>query len=714
MESKLGKITKTFKVAGKEIAVSTGRFSPQAAGSIFLQMGGTVLMADVTVDKKDSELDYFPLGVEYIEKMYARGAVSGSRFKKREGLPAEEAIIKAREVDHSIRSLFPKSFKRAVSVVLTVLAYDGENDPQALTVLGTSLALMQSGIPFYGPCSSVVVCLNKDNDVVINPSAKGREEFLAEFILSGVDNKVLSFEGWGKEIAEEKMNEILDKANNAIVELNKQQVEFISKIEKSLDIDPNAYDNKPAPAELIELVKEIKYNEIEDAIFNDKIDRMTKISEIKSQIEEKISENEEKGFTGLEVDLAVEYVARKIVRDAILKEGKRVIPRGLDEIRKMEADVSILPTVHGSAMFQRELTQSLSIVTLAPQSSELIIDEMEGETTKTFMHHYNMPGYASGEAGRFNYHPGRREIGHGAIGENAIKTVLPDSESFPYTIRVVSEIMSSNGSTSMAATCAASMALMDAGVPIKEAVGGISVGLVTNDENEDDYKLILDIEGLEDYYGDMDFKVCGTKNGVTAIQYENKLRGVKIDILKEAFVMAKKGREEVLEVMNRAISSPKDDVAENAPKVVTVQIEQDQIGELIGPGGKNIKELIEDAKIYGNVEPDIKIDDDGSVRITAVKKEQMDFLTNRIVKMFEKPVVGEEYEGVVGKIMTFGAFVDVSKSISGLVHVSEMSDQFVKDPNTVVKQGQLVRVKVLKIDDMGRVNFTMKGVKQPA
>lgn len=709
----MAEIKKNFKIAGKDVEIATGKLAMLSHGAIKITVGGTTLLAAVTVDNKDAGLDYFPLSVEYIEKMYASGNISGSRFRKREGLPSDEATIKAREVDHSIRSLFPKSFKRAVSVVLTVLAYDGINDPQSLTVFGTSLAVMQSGIPFEGPCSSVIIAIDKDGEFIVNPGANlDSESFQGEFIVSGVDGKTLSFEGWGKEVPEETMKKLLDAADKEIREINKQQTEFISGITPALDIDKDAYDNKPAPAEIIEEVESLYKDEIHDAMFNEKVDRMQKMNEITSNAIDKFAEDE-KDYSSLDIAAAVDYLGRKYLRQAILKEDKRISGRALDEIRPLSASIDELPTVHGSAVFTRGQTQSLSIATLAPKSSELMFDDMEGEGTKTFMHHYNFPPFSTGEAGRYRYHPGRREVGHGAIGENALKNMIPSTEDFPYTIRVVSEIMSSNGSTSMAATCASSMALMVAGVPMKEQVAGIGVGLVTEDGDESKYKLLLDIEGVEDFYGDMDFKVCGTKNGVTAIQYENKLQGVPLNILKDAFDLAKKGRGQVLEVMNAVIATPRDSVPENAPKIETIKIDQDRIGELIGPGGKNIKELVERSKEYGKSDADIDIDDDGTVRIAAVNADQMNYLKNAIEKMFEKPEVDKVYEGIVGKMMEFGAFVDVSKSISGLVHVSEMSDKFVKNPNEVVKPGQKVNVKVIKIDERGRVNFTMKGVEQP-
>ncbi|MDQ6985427.1 MAG: polyribonucleotide nucleotidyltransferase [Candidatus Dojkabacteria bacterium] len=708
-------VKESFDLNGKEVVIETGKIAALSHGAITLTMGGTTLFAAVTVDSRDTDLDYFPLTVEYIEKMYASGKISGSRFRKREGLPSDEATIKAREVDHSIRSLFPKSFKKLVNVILTVLSYDGINDPQALTVLGSSLAIMQAGVPFAGPCSSAIVGIDSDMNIVLNPSKEERESYLGEFIVTGVDDRPLSFEGWGIEVPETKMEEVLDKANELIKNLNAQQKTFIEKVDIALDLDPNDFNNKPAPVELIDRVKAKFESEIHEIMFSTDSavtnNRGNKLNELAASLYDEMKAAEEEVKFD-DVKAAVDYAARYALRKEIIASDKRISGRGLDEIRELKSEIDILPIVHGSALFSRGITQSLSIVTLASASNKLMSDDMEGEDTKRFMHHYNFPPYSTGEAGRFRYHPGRREVGHGTIGENALMNMIPSEEDFPYTIRTVSEIMSSNGSTSMAATCASSMALMAAGVPMKEQVAGIGIGLVTEDDNESNYKLITDIEGIEDFYGDMDFKVCGTKNGITAIQFENKLQGVPISILKEAFKKAKTARLQLLEVMNSTISESRAEVSETAPKVESIQIQQDQIGELIGPGGKNIKELVERSKEYGKDAADINITDDGIVQVASVSRVQMDFIKDSIKEMFKKAVVGDIYDGVVDKVMNYGAFVDVSKNISGLVHVSEITDKFVKDASELLKEGQQVRVKVIKVEN-GKTSMTMKGVDQP-
>lgn len=706
---------------GKEIILKTGTFAPQALGRVMAQVGGTTVLATVTVDDSDSDQDYFPLGVEYIEKMYARGVVSGSRFQKREGFPGEDAIIKARQVDHSIRSLFPKSFKKPTSVVLTVLSFDEENDPENLAVLAASMALIQSGIPFMGPASSVVVGVSKEGEVSINPSVEERHHFEADFVVSGTDNKILNLEGWAKEVSEEIMDMVLDKATEAIKILNQFQREFAQMINAAAP-DFSQYSDLPADQKLIEFIKEDYGEKLKEALFDaNKITREKSVKLVKQEIVESltienspIKNNENEPFSENEIVEATEYVLRYLLRKSVIEENKRISGRGLDQIRELNAEVDVLPVVHGSAYFSRGLTQCMSIVTLAPKSYELLVDEMMGEYTKTFMHHYNMPNFSTGEAGRYSYRAGRREIGHGIIGENAIKNLIPSSDEFPYTIRVVSEILSSNGSTSMAATCASSMALMAAGVPLKEAVAGIGVGLIIDERDENNYKLLLDIEGTEDFYGDMDFKVCGTKNGITAIQYENKVRGVSPQILKEAFRLAKKGRLQVLEVMNRVISESRKELPKNAPLVERIKIDEDQIGELIGPGGKTIKALIEASGDFGKNDAEISVDEDGSVLISASNADQLNYVKERIQKMFETAKLGAEYDVIVEKVADFGLFVRVPQTgIQGLVHISEITDKYIGDLSDIFEEGDVVKVLVKNIEG-GKVAMTMKGLEQPS
>lgn len=701
--------TQTITLADGNISLSTGKMAKLSKGAVLLQKGGTVLLATADVDTRDTELDYFPLGVEYIERMYAGGTISGSRFLKREGYPSEDAIIKARQVDHTIRPLFPKGFKKAVSVVLTVLAYDGVNDPEAMTVLGASCALMISGIPFHGPAASVMIGVDENSQLVINPASDKQEDLKGLFAVSGNEGKVLNIEGVGKEISEETMDEILDLALGRITELCNAQKEYAQGIARPAI----AYSESSVDETLVEKILATYAGEMETALYDaDKEKRDANVAVLQSKVVEALA-TEGSGIEVGKVKEAFDYASKKIMRKNILNSDRRFSGRKLDEIRELSAETDILPTVHGSALFSRGITQSLSIVTLGSTRMVQHLDGMEGEETKRFMHHYNMPSYTTGEAGRYNYRPGRREIGHGTIGENALKNMIPSEDEFPYTIRVVSEIMTSNGSTSMAATCASSMALMAAGVPMKAPVAGIGVGLVTADDDQKNYKLLLDIEGVEDFFGDMDFKVTGTNEGITAIQFETKLKGVEPSILKEAFRLSKSGRAQVLSVMNTVINTSRTELAPTAPRVEVIKINPEKIGELIGPGGKNIKAIIEEGNNMGSGNLEIDINDDGRVTITAVDQAQRDFAVAKIKGATQEPEIGKIYDGVIDKVVEFGAFVNIAPGLTGLIHVSEMSDSFVKDPNEVVKSGDRVKVKLIKME-RGKQSYSMKGIPQGA
>lgn len=690
--------TKSIDFNGKKLSFRLGGLAPRANSTVWAQMGETVVLTIVTMGKENPNLDYFPLSIEYIEKFYAGGRISGSRFQKRERWPSDDAVLKARQIDHSIRSLFPVGFKNEVSVTVTVLAYDGEHDPETLAVTSASLALMNSDVPFMGPTASVIIGV-KDGEFILNPSNHtDTDEYDSEFIISAREGKrILNIEGFGNEFPEDEMFKLLDFAldsmkplldiqNEITKELNHKRAEFV-------DVNPDK--------SLIEEIEKSFSKELENAL-TDKDNRDNLMQEIKDKMAEKHAGEED--FDAGQIPGALEYAAKKYVRNLILESDKRVTGRKLDEIRPLYIEVGVLPRVHGSAIFQRGLTQCMSVVTLGSTRLVQQLESFEGEDAKRWMHHYNGPNYSMGQAGRFNYIPGRREVGHGNIGENALLKMIPPVEEFPYTLRVVSEILSQQGSSSMAATCGTSLALMDAGVKIKAPVGGISVGLIT-DKDEKKYKLIVDLEDVEDFYGDMDFKVTGTDKGVTAIQLDNKLRGIPVEIMKEAFNLSKKARLEVLQAMNKVIEKPRDEVSEYAPKVDVLKIKQDKISELIGPGGKNIKGIIERAG--GDVEIDIQ--DDGTVTITSMDAEQRSIAKSLVEEIVLEPEVGKVYEGKVASVKEYGAFVDVSSSISGLVHKSEMTDKFVKDPQEIVKEGEIVKVKILKIEN-GRVSFTMKGL----
>lgn len=690
--------------AGAEIKLSAGKLATLAAGAVVVQQGGTVVFATATVDIKETKQDFFPLTVEYLEKFYAKGIISGSKVKKREGNPTDSAVTNARMIDHTIRPLFPKAFVRAVNVLVTILADDGQHDPAGLSVLASSAALMESNIPFHGPVATAIVGVDHDDKLVLFPDMNMYSDLKGLFYVSGGHGRVLNIEGHGHEISNEVMDQVLDQSMEYIAGVCQGQEEFVAKIAKTkLEVPEH-----PEVDQVVDKLLAEHKQEIVDAIYTpNKGLRDEQVLALTTKLVAEMA-TEESEIKEEHVVAAVDYASKKIMREGVLKEGKRLSGRKLDEIRELSGEVDLLPVVHGSALFNRGITQSLSITTLAGIGKGEMIDEMSGANKfAQFMHHYSFPPFSTGESGRVRYSPGRREIGHGMIGEHGIMAVLPSVEEFPYAIRVVSEIMTSNGSTSMAATCAASMALMAAGVPISKHVGGIGVGLITADEDQKEYKLLLDIEGAEDFYGDMDFKITGTREGLTAIQFETKLHGVRPEILKEAFRMSFAGRQQVLDVMEKAIPAPRAELPPTAPRVEVVRIPQDTIGALIGPGGATVKKIIEDAKAYGSDPLDIKINDDGVVNITAVNADQMAFAVGRVKSLTLPPQIGEIYDAIVDKVMPYGAFVDVNENLGGLVHVSEMSEDFVSDPTQVVKEGQKVRVKLVRSEN-GKNNFSMK------
>ncbi|KXK25793.1 MAG: Polyribonucleotide nucleotidyltransferase [candidate division WS6 bacterium OLB20] len=694
--------TKTLEFNGGSISIATGLLAPRAESSVRMQIGETVVFTVVSMSMQDSGLDYFPLSVEYMEKFYAGGVISGSRFQKREGRPSDDATLVARQVDHSIRSLFPKGFKKDVNVIINVMAYDNENDPEAMAVFSASLALMISSIPFNGPSSSVKIGI-KDGQMTVNPSMAVQDDLDSSFIVSVREGRVLNIEGFGDEVPEEEMGKLLDLAVENCEKLNA----FQSEVAKEIGKQKLEYAELPVPAELIDDVKADFADRVKDGLY-DRDRRNELFAEVAAELYTKHNpDGDSEGVSKGQAMEAVEYVARKLMREGVLSDEKRTSGRKLEEIRPLYIEAGVLPRVHGSALFQRGETQCMSIATLGSLRLAQLSESFEGEHEKTFIHHYHGPSYSLGEAGRVNYYAGRREVGHGHISENAFRKLLPAEEDFPYTIRVVSEILAQRGSSSMAAACGTTMALMDAGVPIKKPVAGISVGLVTNDDDISEYKLLTDIEDVEDFYGDMDFKVTGTDKGVTAIQLDNKLMGVPVAILKEAFMQSRTARLSLLEEMTSVLPAPRPNLSQYAPKVTTVRIKVDKIGELIGPGGKNIKAILE--KIGGDI--DINIHDDGRVDIASADQSKIDQGIEWVNGITEEPELNKIYTGVVDKVTDYGAFVDVNANISGLLHISAMSDGFVKDPRSIVNEGDRVNVKLIKIEN-GRLSFSMKGVAQ--
>lgn len=689
------KIEKVFSINGEDIKVTMGNFGFRADSALMLQKGETVVMTFVTVDTKDTDLDYFPLGVNYVEKYYAGGIISGSRFVKREKRPSDDAVIKGRVIDRGLRPLFPVSFKKAVSIVVNVLAYDGENDPALLAANAASLALSLSSIPFAGPLAFVRIGLTDEQVLDVNLKNGDLENSKLDAVIACSGDRVTQLEIAADQISDD----VMKKAFELSVEKSVGWLDMIEKLKKEFGKKKLEYTEQKVDEELVEKYSKLYKKEIEKALF-DEDNRNLLLDQIKNKA---IEETDDENITKIEIVNALTQIEKKITRGYLLK-GERLSGRKLDEIREIEIQAPFLPRVHGSAMFRRGITQALSITTLGSTRLVQINENFEGESEQRYMHHYVGPNYSFGDAGRFNFYAGNREIGHGVLAQKAILPVLPSEEDFPYAIRVVSEILSQNGSTSMAATCGSCLSLMDAGVPIKSPVAGISIGLITEDQSQKNFQLLTDVQDVEDFYGDMDFKVCGTKDGITAIQMDTKLKGVSVDILIKALDQAKEAKLDILDLYKKVLDAPREKLSKYAPRVQTLNIKTDQIGELIGPGGKVIKGILE--SVGNKAEVDIK--DDGQVLITSVDEEAMNQVIEKIEAMFEEPEIGKLYKGKVAKIMNFGAFVDVSPSISGLVHISEIQDGFISDPNKVLEVGQEVVVKLVAIDSEGRLKLSIK------
>ncbi len=691
------KISKSLDINGKSLIFETGTLASLSTSSVLARMGDTVVLATVTMGRNDTTLDYFPLSVEYVEHLYAGGKIKGSRWVKREGRPSDDAVLTGRLIDRSIRPLFPKELKKDVQVIINVLSSDGVNDPDIISINAVSAALAISKIPWNGPVGASRVGLVKETqELVANPDMSTPIDL--DFVLTASNNgNTVMVEAGANQVQED----IALKAVKLAKENNAKIVEFINKLAKEIG------------EEKIELVKDEekqKYVALVEKSYKKKVIEVLEgelgenVSGDLQAIAEVIAEAETKGLKdGETIDKkkifeAVDYVFKKIIRENIVDKEKRFDGRKIDEIRPLSAQVKFIPRVHGSALFQRGQTQVLSIATLASASFGQLIETLEGEETKRYMHHYTFPPFSVGETGRIGS-PSRREIGHGALAERAIEAVLPSQEEFPYAIRVVSEVLSSNGSTSMASTCGSTLALMDAGVPLKAPVAGIAIGLMTLDKK---YKILTDIIGLEDFAGDMDFKVAGTKDGITAIQLDVKVDALTDDMIAEVFERAKKARLEILKVMLKELPEARSEVSSFAPKIKMIKIDPEKIGGVIGSGGKVIKNII------ASTGAQVDVEDDGSVSISAVDEEAVKKATEWVEGLTHDVEPGEVYDGTVKRMMNFGAFVEILPGKEGLVHVSEMSTDYVQDPADVVTVGQAVKVRVKEIDDMGRINLSMK------
>lgn len=684
--------------AGRELTIETGKYCGQTNGSCVVRCGDTVVMVSATMSKQPREgMDFFPLSVEFEEKQYAAGKIPGG-YIRREGRASEKAILTSRLIDRPIRPLFPKGLFNDVQIVATCLSIDLDNMPDVLAMIGSSFALTISDIPFAGPTGSVTVGLI-DGEYILNPNAEQRKVSRLHLTVSGTKDAVMMVEAGAKEVSEAEMLEGIMVAHEEI----KKLVAWQEEIQKEIGKDKLEMELYHVPEEIDSAVREYAYDKIVWVM--DTFDR--KEREIREeQAEEEVQEHFAEIFPDSKwyISDALYYIKKEVMRNKILDHGVRPDGRTVDEVRPIWCEAGILPRTHGSAVFTRGQSQAMTITTLGPLSDTQELDGIDGETGKRYMHQYNMPGYATGEP-RPMRAPGRREIGHGALAERALEPVIPAEEDFPYAIRVVSEIVSSNGSTSMASVCGSTLSLMDAGVPIKAPVAGAAMGLIKDSrEGSDKVAVLTDIQGLEDFLGDMDFKVAGTKNGITAIQMDIKIKGIDRAILEQALEKAHAARMHIMGKMMETLDSPRAELSPYAPKTLTFKIDVDKIREVIGTGGKVINGIIAETGVK------IDIDDDGTVVIYAVDQASGDAAKKMIDDIVKEIEVGETYFGTVVRIMDFGAFVELLPGKEGLVRIGELDNKFVKKVTDVVDVGDKIMVRVIEIDDKGRINLSRKAL----
>ena len=689
-----------MELAGRTLRVDIGRVAAQANGAAFMHYGDTVVLSTATASDKPREgIDFFPLSVEYEEKLYAVGKIPGG-FNKREGKASEHAILTSRVIDRPMRPLFPKDYRNDVTLNNMVMSVDPQCNPEVVAMLGSSIATCISDIPFDGPCAATQVGMI-DGELIINPTLAQKDVSDLQLTVASTKEKVIMIEAGANEIPEAKMIEAIFKAH----EVNQEIIAFIETIVAEVGKEKHAYESCAIPEELFAAIREIvSPEEMEAAVFTDeKQIREENIRVITEKLEEAFAENEE--WLPLIGEALYQY-QKKTVRKMILKDHKRPDGRAIEQIRPLAAEVDIIPRVHGSAMFTRGQTQICNICTLAPLSEAQRLDGLdETETSKRYMHHYNFPSYSVGET-KPSRGPGRREIGHGALAERALVPVLPTEEEFPYAIRTVSETFESNGSTSQASVCASSLSLMAAGVPIKKPVAGISCGLVTGD-SDDDYIILTDIQGLEDFFGDMDFKVAGTKDGITAIQMDIKIHGLTRQIIEEAIARTRTARFHILdEVMNTVIAEARPEVGEFAPKIRQMKIDPAKIGDVVGQRGKTINAIIEQTGVK------IDIADDGFVSVCGVDAEAMDRAMRMIAIIVTDFEAGQVFEGTVVSIKEFGAFVEFAPGKEGMVHISKISKERINHVEDVLTLGDHVKVVCLGKDKLGRISFSMKDVAE--
>ena len=689
-----------LQLKDKIIEVEFSNLAEQANGSVLVKIGGTCVLANAVMGKNDRlDIDFFPLLVDHEEKYYAAGKIYGSRFVRRESRPTEVAVLTSRLIDRTIRPLFPETMRRDVQVVVTCLSIDEKNDPDVLSIIAASLALSVSDIPFNGPVSALRVGWSKEKGFVLNPWYEEREVLEAEVVVSGPRGQINMIEGGAKGVKEEIIKEAFLIAQKEIASLNDQQEKIIKEIGKEKQKIVFQEIDKDFKEEVSNFLKE----KIEKVLNpTTKKERLEELEIIKEELDNYLKEKEYSADLLKQVSFIFNDQLNQVLHKNILEKELRPDGRKLNEIRPLEMKIDIFDRLHGSAIFMRGLTHALSVVTLGAPSDALLVQGMEITGEKRFMHHYNFPGYSSGEVSPLRG-PGRREIGHGALAERALVSVIPRVDDFPYTIRVVSEILSSNGSTSMASVCASSLALMASGVPVSRHVAGIAMGLII-DEKTNNYKILTDIQGPEDHFGDMDFKVAGTELGITALQMDMKVEGVLPNVLSEALDKAKEAREYILEKMNQVISSPREELSPYAPRVFVIKIKPEKIGDLIGPGGKVINSIIQ------NLGVQIDIKEDGTVFVTAPDKEKANLALEEIKDITKEFSEGEVVKGKVSQIKEFGAIVDLGHHKEGLLHISELAPFRVNRVEDIVQSGEELKLKIKKVEQNGKISLSLKDV----
>ncbi len=680
-------------INGEEIVITAGEIARQANGSVRVQCGDTIVLVSAVMSSETRDgIDFLPLMVDYRERPYAAGRIPGGFFK-REGRPTDKEILTSRLIDRPIRPLFPEGLRNEVQITAIVLSSDGKYDPDTLAIIGTSAALYISDIPFDSPIAGIKLSM-VDGKAVLNPDYKQVEDADLTITLVGDKNGVIMLEGEAKEASDEDVFKAISIAQESIASVINVQNELREKCGKD-KVNPKLF--KVSDDIINEIKKDFGTKIAEASLSENKEDGKSLLASIESEAIEKHQD------VYLEEDIkeAIHLIQKSAIRDHAVKNGKRLDGRAMTELRDISCSVEILPRTHGSALFTRGQTQSLAVTTLGSTSDEQTIESLEGKSSKKFMLHYNFPPFSVGEV-RPMRGPGRREIGHGALAEKALKAVMPGDEDFPYTVRLVSEILESNGSSSMATVCAGSLAMMDAGVPLKASVAGVALGLF----KEGDEELILtDIAGAEDHFGDMDFKIAGTRSGITAIQLDLKISGIRLELISKILKQSQEARIKILDIMDKVISSSRESVSTYAPRLESFKLESDKIGIIIGPGGKTIRKLTSDTGAK------FDIDDEGVVHISADDDEQLQHALKRIEELIKDIEVGELYDGKVVKVMNFGAFCEIAPGKEGLVHVSEISNDYVSNIEDVIKKGDEVKVKVIGIDDAGKIKLSMKQVE---